>query len=383
MRGNRLFKIIDRYIGVPLVYLLSLCVKFKGIFGREKRGEAKNILIIKLSAMGDTILLYPAVKGIRQSYPGARISVVCSDVNSEVWGRNENVDEIIKLDVNKAVNPFYLAGFAAGIRRRKFDISADFDQWLRISVLIGLLSEAPVRVGFATKGQYRHTGFTRSLEHSPEIHETDLFIDLARMAGAQVTDRSLFFPVYDNEATSAERILAAECPDCRIKGYAVVHPGCGPHGWQREWPAERYAEICDFITDRYRYKIVLTGGLDEAETVVQVASRLKEEPVNIQGAVSLGELAAVIKNAKFVISGNTGVMHLAAALNTRCIAIHGPTDWKKWGPVGQGHKVITSGLPCSPCLYLGHEYGCSTRKCMENIPAGEVEKAVMEVSGAG
>jgi heptosyltransferase I len=92
--------------------------------------------------------------------------------------------------------------------------------------------------------------------------------------------------------------------------------------------------------------------------------------------MSLDELAAVFSRVAAVLCGNTGVMHLACAVNAPVAALHGPTDPRKWGPRSTISRVITAGLPCSPCLYLGFEYACRRNTCLESIEVKDVYAAL-------
>ena len=98
--------------------------------------------------------------------------------------------------------------------------------------------------------------------------------------------------------------------------------------------------------------------------------------MNLVGEINLKELFSLVSRCMLVICGNTGILHIAAALNKRTIAIHGPTDPAKWGPWGEGHIIIRKDLPCGPCSYLGFEYGCDKRTCLELISVGEVKEAI-------
>jgi ADP-heptose:LPS heptosyltransferase len=161
--------------------------------------------------------------------------------------------------------------------------------------------------------------------------------------------------------------------------YVVVHPGCGGHGWQREFPAEKYAELIEWIAGSYGLTVVLTGSGSEAEVVREIENRVSKGVVSLQGRLGLNDMAALLEGAKLLISGNTGIMHLACAAGTRCVALHGPTNPLTWGPLGEGHTVVKSRMECSPCLVLGYEYACKKRTCMESISVEEVRERLREV----
>ncbi|MCX7956391.1 MAG: glycosyltransferase family 9 protein, partial [Endomicrobia bacterium] len=114
-------------------------------------------------------------------------------------------------------------------------------------------------------------------------------------------------------------------------------------------------------------------------TANRILKNSKVELINFVGKTSLNELISLVSMAKFIICGNTGVLHIAAAVNTSTIAIHGPTDPVKWGPWGKGHIIIKNNLKCAPCSYLGFEYGCKERKCLNCISTEEVKFSIDKI----
>jgi heptosyltransferase I len=375
MRGNKLFKLIDKYTGIFLIFYLNILSRLFGVFRARHKGVEK-ILVIKLSALGDTLLLLPVIRAIRSKYNDKKITGICTNVNYAVWENIPEVDFLLNLNIKKLSNPGYFFRILFFLKNQKFDMVFDFDQWLKVSALLALWTGAPKRLGFKTRGQCKHFGFTKAVAHLENIHELDMFIRLTQAGGVPVDDIKINFPVRNQDIEKIREVLKRYNLNYEKDRYIVVHPGCGEHGWRREWPPERYSEICDWIIDRYGYKAVVTGGSSEKRVVDGVIRGLKEPVINLQEKLKINEFSALLKNAEFLISGNTGIMHLAASVGTMCVALHGPTSTKKWGPLGNNHIVIKSPLECSPCLTLGFEYGCSERNCMDAISVEEVKKKI-------
>ncbi len=163
-----------------------------------------------------------------------------------------------------------------------------------------------------------------------------------------------------------------------IKGsYIVFHPETPAHGVQRQWPKENYIELAKKIIGAGKNKVLVAGTAGEKDSILQIVSSIGPGAFAVTG-ISLGEYAAVLAKAKMLVCGNTGIMHLGSALDIPLIALHGPTNPLKWGPLGSKSIVIKSRLSCSPCLYLGFEYGCATNRCMRDISVEEVFKKVQE-----
>jgi len=371
MRGNKFFKFVDKYAGFLLLVILRLIsiIPFRSFSKQDKN----CLLVVKLSALGDTILLLPILKKIKKQNPGGKVLMVVTEVNKAAVEGCRYIDEIFVLDIKRMKNPFYFFAFTKKLAENKPYFAFDFDQWLRISPLICFFSGAAKRIGFKTKGQHRNFLYTQSVEHAGNKHELDCFFSIIEKAGYKIkpADKELFFdiePAYEKQAKEKLRQM-------KIKDrFAVIHPGCGEHGWQRQWDETKYAEIAKYLKKK-KYSVIISAGRSEQQICEKIITLAGFDIKNITGE-PLKVLAAIIKKSKLFISGNTGIMHLAAAVGARVIALHGPTNPVKWGPLGKNCFVIRKNLDCSPCLYLGFEYGCKGRACMDAIETPDVIKII-------
>lgn len=361
MRGNKFFRFIDRYLGIPVVIVLGFISRL--FFKRSLDTTSySSILIIKLSALGDTILLWPVLKSLKMKFRDASILMVGTDINKAAIDMCPYVDERVLFDVGLVFNPIKLIGFINFLRERKFDIVLDFDQWLRISPIIGFFSGTRKRVGFFTSGQHRHYLYTDYVHHKKNQHELDCFFDILRCIGIDSNERHLEY--YDMPYLDF------------YPEFIGFFPGMPEHGWQRQWPKEYFIELGKMLLKKYNYKIGVIGSIKERSLVTEIVNSIDGNNAFCIVGLSLSQLAGVLKRCKVLVCGNTGIMHLACAVGMPVVALHGPTDPVKWGPIGEKSIVVKSKLPCSPCLYLGYEYKCKTRRCMESITVEEVFEMV-------
>lgn len=376
MRGNKLFKFVDSYVGKSLLHIFGKMFRQK-IQLASMRYQPERILLIKLSAMGDTILMTPAIRNLRQYYPKAQIKMVVTKINREVLVDCPYIDGLIFLDLETLVKkPWQFIGFIKLLRNQYFDLAIDFDQWLRISPLLAFLSGAEQRIGFQTPGQHRDQTYTKRVIHDPDKHEIECFLDLLRVIEVPIIDKDPELWVQKSIITKINKKLV----DWGVeKGETVIgfHPGCGSHGFPRQWPEQSYVDLIKRLQEEHKGTIVLTGGTQEEGLVTRIASRLDIKPVLAVGW-DLSETIALVKKFRVLVCGNTGVMHIAAAVKTPVVALHGPTNPNKWGPWGEQHTVVTAKSPCSPCLYLGYEYACQDYPCMATITVDEVYSAVLK-----
>lgn len=370
LRGNDLFKSLDRWAGIPLVF-------FAGIFTDKQRAlpqEPRRILVVKLSAIGDTICLFPALRALRQRYPSSHITAVGTAINRAIFEACPFVDERITIDIRAvAKNPLSVRRDVSGT----FDLAIDFDQWTRLSPLIAFMSGAAFRIGFKTSGQFRHYLYHRSVEHRSDRHEIDCFIDALSPLGIHDADPSLTFSVPSSAAQAAYRIMQDAGITAGGRGFVIIHPETPAHGPQRQWPPERYVDVGRHLT-RNGYQVILSGTARDTISNKRIAEEIGGTALLLP-VCTLIEFAAVLRQARLMICGNTGVMHLAAAMDVPLIALHGPTDARKWGPRSEHSIVLKSPKPCSPCLYLGFEYGCHENVCMRDIPAALVAETAVDM----
>jgi len=360
----RLYRALDKYLGISLSLLFY---PFNKIIFPPKAAYHK-ILIIKLGLLGDAILLLPSIRALRNKYQGAQIVVLCSAANAEIFKNSALINETIAIKFKDLTNPFSLLALLKKVREYRFDLAIDFEQWMRLSALFSFLSLAPERLGFKTEGQLRHLLFNKTADHNKNRHEMECFLTLLEPLGIEVKNPELSIFHVASHIPEAGRLL----DKYGVKSdFIVFHCEVSTRARQRQWPIENFIKLGSKLTEKHNFKILIPvthNGLVEAKKIKDALG----EKVELLVDVPLSLLSAVLSKARLVIANNTGVMHLAAASGTRVIGLHGPTSVIKWGPAGEGNIGVKSRLSCSPCLYLGFEYGCRGNKCMRAITLDEV-----------
>ena len=380
MQRRKIFRIFDRYFGIPLVLFLALFTKRKRRLPIE---SIRNILIIKLAAIGDAILLVPALRKLKNSFPRAKITFMCSDVNISFVEKITYVDKIINCHVYDFIkNPLYFFKFIKELRKTKYELVIDAGQWERINSFITIFTRRNYSVGFKTKGQLKHIINDFVVEHIPQRHEVENFMDLLMPLG--IIPLTGAYP-YDD--IQLEFFLKPEHRAFRDKfwkqhGLAdktviCFHPGCGENGKPREWDIDNYVILGKMLSAfDNNIRILLTGTKHECYLCDRINSELPGITINTAGEHSLEETAALIERSKLMVCSNTGILHVSASVGTLTIGMHGPTNPAKWGAFNKKAIVIQSDKFCSPCLYLGHDYGCKHPTCMLHITVNEVFMAL-------
>ena len=378
MKRQPFYRNFDRYAGIPLLALLTIFLK------RNRKlpsGNINKILFVKLAAIGDTVLLIPALRTLKKAFPDSELTFLCTPVNYSVVSKIPYVDKIINVNVHSFLkNILKFAAFLKELRSIHYDVSIDGGQWERMSALMAVLAKAKYYIGFRASKQHKHYIYDSSLYHDPDKHETENFLDLLKPLGVKLTpeDKKLEYFLSENDYKFAEDFWSEN--DLSGKKVVVFHPGCGIDGKAKEWDADNFVELGRrLLKDDPETRIVLTGSEIERYLTSYIAKNLGSSAIDISGRSGVGEAIAILKKADTVVVPNTGILHMAASVDANIIALHGPSNTTKWGPSNEHSVVIQSDKFCSPCTYLGSDYGCDEPTCMAHITVDDVYYAVRKV----
>jgi len=351
--------------------------------------EYKNILLIKMSSLGDVLHTLPFAAELRKLYPKARITWLVHPQFAGFVPDPPTIDEVIYFDKKKFNSMSlsekwqYFCEMKELLHNKHFDLVLDM-QGLFKSAVIAAISGCDNRLGY---GELREGSslVSKAIKgaHSQE-HVIERYLDVARYLGAEVPVGELDFPMpnLDEETASIrQKLVEAGVPELEkyaeglfgLQEYVVLVPGAR---WEtKEWPPSHYAELARMIAEDGRY-IVLAGGPDDAAKgkIIKEISKC-EQVIDLTGQTSLRELAALIKGCRVYISGDTGPLHFAAALKKPLVAMYGPTKADRTGPYGSKNStVLVSPANCAGCL----KKHCKIWHCMEDIAPVQVFKIYKE-----
>lgn len=327
--------------------------------------EYKNILIIKMSSLGDVIHALPFSAALRSLYPKAKISWMVHPQFSGFLPDQPTIDEVLYFD-KVAFNKMSIPGKISFLRELRKELHAkDFDlvidlQGLFKSAVVAALTGCPNRIGYCEMRE--GSGLVSKAICGPhsEDHVIERYLDVARHLGAEIRNIEFPLPNLDKEMVTIKEKLTAS--GMQAQKYVVFVPGAR---WEtKEWPPNHYAELAEKITADDTY-VVLAGGPDEREKAALIEAAAKTDKIiDLTGQTSLRELAALIKGCKVFISGDTGPLHFAAALKKPLIAMYGPTKADRTGPYGSDKAtVLVTPASCAGCL----KKHCSAWHCMGDI----------------
>jgi len=358
-RGNRLLRLLDRWVGVPLVAGAGLLHR-----KRSAPAELHRVGVLCLGCIGDLVLLSGPLADLHAARPQARLTIFCSTPNREVARMIPGVDEVVVLPVKRPWEALRLVR-ASG----PFDAWLDSGQWPRLNALLSFSARAGYKVGFRSPGQHRHHVYDAVTPHLHTRHELENFRALTAALGVSGLAAPTLVPTPEFSAALPPS-LPPEGP------FAILHafPG-GYRSHMKQWPLDRWGEVAAELAGR-GLRVVLSGGAADREGNAEIARLALERGVRTTdcSGVRVGPTAVLLAQARLAVSVNTGIMHLAAAMGTPLVSLNGPVSVDRWGPVtaaGRG-AALRSAKPCAPCLHLGFEYACEQGGCMEDFSVQRV-----------
>ncbi len=361
----------------------------------------RRILAVKLADLGDVLNITPALRALRQSFPQAKIDVLVNPHTAALLQDSALLDEVVifpktSFEGFDALRPSCwtpLARHLAALRGRRYDTVVNFHHLTtplgraKQRLLIGVTG-ARVTAGLDNGHGAWFTHAVRD-EGFGFKREVEYWLALAASLGASADDLSLDLPVSAADRRVAAQHLAAAGLEQR--SFVVLHPGSGGFSLARRWDPPKFAVLAAELERRYGLASVLVGGAgDGVETVLAAA---QSPLIDLSKRLTVQQLGAVLASCRLFVGADSGVMHIAAAMQTPLVALFGPTNhlaWAPWTPYSPS-RVVRLGISCSPCAYVGHSvgwrHGCLERTCLADLDVGQVlaaaEGVLGEVAGRG
>lgn len=295
-----------------------------------------RILVITKNWLGDVVMETPALRTLHQHFPSSEIFCAGPRRVGEILEGLPYVSGFIPLDERADPSLSAKWRFVREVHRLRFSRAFLFHRsWTR--ALLVALAGVPSRVGYGTKA--RGWLLTQAIEEPRErVHHVDYFLELLARAGlAPDGDGGCDFAVCRFDEEKIARLLA---PHLSVAARLVVlHPGAN---WPpKRWEPEKFARLADLLAARANALFVITGAQEDEELARRVQSWSRSAHlVHVCGRTTLGELAALFKRADLVVSGDSGPMHIAAAVRANLVALFGPTRHELTGPRGAGRTLI-------------------------------------------
>jgi lipopolysaccharide heptosyltransferase II len=322
-----------------------------------------RVCVIKPSALGDIVQSLPVLSALRARWPEAHLAWVVNRPLVGIFERQPDLNQVIPFDrAASGLGRIAAIGNLAGeLRRGRFDLTIDLQGLLR-SGLMTLATAAPRRVGFADAREGATLAYTdRITVATRQQSAVDINWLMAQAFGCTGSPPTVKLGTDPLEIAWAERALVG-----LPRPILAIHPGAQ---WEtKRWPAASFLELARRSHAEFGGGVVLLGGPDDVAIGGELAKSLTGPSVNLAGRTSLLELAAVSGAADVFLSGDSGPMHLAAAVGTRVVAVFTCTSPVRARPYGSGHRVVATCVSCA----ASYVKTCPTLHCMLELSPDRV-----------
>ena len=326
-------------------------------------GRPARILLVRLSALGDVVHALPVLAALQQRQPGCRVDWAVDDRSSGLLEGHPGLERVVVLPRKglagatgwvRSLRP--LSRFTRHLRSVEYDLALDLQGNLK-SGLVARLSGARCVLGAARAHtrEANHLWLSRGIELPAQARhkvERNLAL-LSAVLGEPVAWQAPTLGLREHEQAAAQAALAAAGLPAR--DLTVLHAGSSGFGAFKRWPAERFAALALRLGSTHA-PVALTYGPGEESLVEEVERRAAGHARRV-ATPGLRVLAAVLSRARQVIGGDTGPLHLAAALGVPVLGIYGPKDPAVYGPYGRRGDgsvgllptVVQPDVACRPC----------------------------------
>jgi lipopolysaccharide heptosyltransferase II len=344
--------------------------------------DAKNVLCIRLDYLGDVLMMTPAMRALKESVAGRRITLMTSASGAAVARFIPEVDDVIEyaapwMKSSSAHEAGVDLAMLRALQSRGFDAAVIFTTYSQSPLpasLLCYLAGIPLRLAHCRENPYQMlTNWVREPEPEQQVrHEVRRQLDLVATVGSHTVNERLSFQVRDTDIERVRLRLQRLGIDC-AHPWIVLHPGATAAS--RRYPPGHWAQVARELAARNAGPLVFTGSADETALIDQIMQGLTEAH-SLAGQLDLGQLAALISLSPVLIANNTGPAHIGAAVGTPTVDLYALTN-PQHTPWHVPNRVLFHDVPCRFCYKSvcpeGHH------RCLTQVAPARVVEAAMEL----
>lgn len=318
-----------------------------------------KFLIIRFSSIGDIVLTSPVVRCLKQQVEGAEVHFLTKKQFASVVATNPYIDKVHVYDNN-------LTEVIKQLRLEEYDYIIDLHQNLRTAMV--KLRLPGINFSFNKLNVQKWLLVHFKIDYMPQVHIVDRYLKTLQLFDVVNDGLGLNYFITPNDEVSVN-----ELPESHRKGYLALVIGAN-HA-TKVLPQERLIELCQLLD----FPVLLMGGPSEAALGQRIADTVGNQVFNACGKFSLNRSASLIKQARLVISHDTGLMHIAAAFKKNILSIWGNTvpefGMYPYLPGNESRIFEVKDLPCRPCSKIGHKkcpkkhFNCMMQQPLEQLAA--------------
>jgi len=357
-RSSELERLVDRYVGIPLLFLLGAARR-----RRRMPTAPKRIGVIQPTAIGDMFLITGLLLHLRSCWPDAEFHLFHGPTNAAAVALMP-VSVVPHCCVFK--RPWQVLG---ELRSAKLDLLINCAPWTRLTAIVTTLSGARATLGFRSPGQHIHYGYDKAVYYSPNRHEVENHRALAQCCGP--LDRYRL-------AVSVEN--SPHLINLPLNKTVLFHMFAGgSRARQKSWPAASWAALANRLA-KAGWVVGFTGSSTDVSAVQHVIAEAQlpmAHGICLAGRLSLPQLAYVLQRVPLLVTIDTGIAHLAAAVNGAVIGLHGPTRFERWGACNERATGLNATHPGAGYINYGFERYSRGDEIMASLSVDEVYFAVL------
>jgi heptosyltransferase-3 len=339
-----------------------------------------KLLFIRLRSLGDTVLSTPLYAALKTWRPDLQLDVLMESPHHEVLAGNPNLRRILSLGPwgNFAEVFFARSRILRALWKERYHACINLHGG-STSAWLTWLSKSPLRIGLSSfRNQLAYNiRLTPPRKGSGKYHTVEYFIDWLRQLGMPTGGiPDLQIEVDPASREEIQRTISGLGIGNRAK-YCVIQPA-SKFG-TKQWPANRFGTVAEFIDRNYGLRIILTGSQKETEILREIATSLSVPPI-VMDDISIRHLAALLEGASLFIGNDSGPTHMAAALKVPLVVLFGSSDSGVWYPWHAPHELVQNPFDCNPCP----GYKClvyDEPRCILSISPEQVQSAISALLG--
>ena len=357
----------------------------KLLFRRLKNNKPKNILIYRIGNIGDIVCSIPSFIAIREYFPKAKITLLSSPGRCGAVGAKELVKDSWYLDGLRIyhiedINSFSKkVKFLKELRKENYDLFVTLPKNLiKFTTLVrNMIFAKLIGVSFAIGFKLRIIRLFNKirLKNGLLTKEVEALLKILNEDGVKNKEVKYDFPISGRDKARVEELLQSGRADAFAKGgnrspLVVIHP------WAKRstnrWPIERFIEVGQYLNVKYNAGIIITGNSKEAEKAEVFKRTIGGNVLIAAGKLTLLQTAELLKRCHLLVSNDTGIVHIASAVNLPIAAVFSARDIPgRWYPWGDRNIVLREVVDCEGCF----KEHCDILDCLKNINTDEVIEA--------
>jgi len=342
-----------------------------------ERYPIKKLLIRSTNWIGDAVMTLPALRAIRKGFPDAEITILAKEWVAEILRICPNLDRVLIFDDKGRHKGFRgKLTLAKELRQEGFDAAILLQNAISAAI-ITWLAKIPVRAGYNTDGRTLLLTHPVKLHRGiKKLHQTHYYLEMVKGLGCPAVDNTTSLNLPKAYGAIADELLVKYGIESTSDNILIgIAPGAA-YGPAKRWLPERFAQLASLLDKKFGATILLFGSNSDKPITGAIAQMSNVPSVDLAGKTSLREAIALMSRCRLFISNDSGLMHIAGALNMPLVAIFGSTNHITTAPLGSHSTIVRHQVSCSPCL----RPQCPTDfRCMKLITVADVFAAACRV----